>query len=296
MQNTRREFLTGGTVALAGALCGARGSVAAETISPSRPRDKVIGCYTSAREILDDPKYIDALQNKLGVNTLLCGESIRMPQWLREMNPLHGANSMFAQHAEDDSPLVKAIAETHRRGMRFWLYFSGHHNAPEEREVMAKTFEGVKFADLPPIPHALSQGELTTCFEKPRVKSYVRELFGYAPRTYPVDGMYVSHTRYATPSFWTNLFGCACPSCREAAGVMGYDFERMSAAMRSLRTKRRYTPPPLSPKAEPSRPGARLPGPDDFRGFSRRSGRGQRGRGLAVFSRPGGGQRPSPYA
>ncbi len=149
----------------------------------------------SAQEILEQPKYIDALQKKLGVNTLLCGESIRMPEWLRDMDPLAGKYTMFAQHADDDSRLLKAIEDTQRRGMRFWLYFSGHHNDPDEREVMSETFEGVKFADLPQIPYALSQGELTTCFEKPRVREYVRQLFAYAPRMYPVDGMYVSHTR-----------------------------------------------------------------------------------------------------
>lgn len=245
MRTTRRGFLGGGAAALAGTIVSGAGirSVAAAELKTSRsggtaPEGKMIGCYTNSKEVLENPKYIDALQKKLGVNTLLCGEGIRMPQWLRDMNPLH-STTMFASHKEDDSSLVKAIEETHRRGMRFWLYFSGHHNSGEEREVMSETFEGIKFADLPPIPYALSQGEMTTCFEKPRVKNYVRELFTYAPNNYPVDGMYVSHTRYATPSFWTNLFGCACPDCRAAAGSMGYDFEKMSAAMTGLRRKLR---------------------------------------------------------
>ncbi len=239
MPMTRRNMLKTGT-ALVGGLAGSVMSRAAaqgvgEKSAPKKEKRRIIGCYTSAQEILEQPKYVDALQKKLGVNTLLCGESIRMPEWLRDMNPLAGNSTMFAQHADDDSRLVKAIGEAHRRGMRFWLYFSGHHNDPGERGVMAETFEGLKFVDLPPIPYALSQGELTTCFEKPRVREYVRELFAYAPRTYPVDGMYVSHTRYATPSFWTNLFGCACPSCREAAGALGYDMSEMGASMRKLR-------------------------------------------------------------
>ncbi|MHB9029030.1 MAG: hypothetical protein ACYC9O_09690 [Candidatus Latescibacterota bacterium] len=225
MPFTRRSFLKTGAVFTAGLPAFSSGAA---------PREKVIGCYTGVKEILESPKYIDALQGKLGVNTLLCGEAIRMPDWLREMNPLRKA-SMFAQHTEDDSALRKAIGETHRRGMRFWLYFSGHHNDPGEREVMSETFDGIKFADLPPIPYALSQGELTTCFEKQKVREYVRALFAFAPREYPVNGMYVSHTRYSTPSFWTNLFGCACPSCRAAADDMGYDFEQMAASMRNLR-------------------------------------------------------------
>ncbi|MFA6472931.1 MAG: hypothetical protein WCU00_12920, partial [Candidatus Latescibacterota bacterium] len=196
-----------------------------------------IGCYTGTKEILENPRYIDALQEKLGVNFLLAGAPINMPERLREMNPLESGVSMYAQHADDDSELVRAIEETHRRGMKFWLYFSGHHNSKTDRTVMAETFEGVKFCDLPQIPYCLSQGELTTCFEKPRVKEYEKALFGYAAGKYPVDSMYVSHTRYATPSFWTNLFGCGCSYCREAAGNSGYDFEKMRASMTNLRRK-----------------------------------------------------------
>lgn len=198
---------------------------------------KRVGCYTSPKEILENPRYIDALQEKLGVNFLLAGASIKMPEWLRAMNPLDSGQTMFALHTEDDSELVRAIDETHRRGMKFWLYFSGHHNSRDDRTVMSETFDGVKFADLPPLPYCLSQGELTTCFEKPRVKEYEKALFGFASRTYPVDSMYVSHTRYATPSFWTNLFGCACSYCRETAYSMGYDFAKMRASMLNLRRR-----------------------------------------------------------
>ncbi len=130
--------------------------------------------------------------------------------------------------------LIRAIDETHRRGMRFWLYFSGHHNSPEDRDVMAETFDGLKFADLPAIDYALSQGELTTCFEKKRVREYVVRLFGHAAAHYDVDMMYVSHTRYATPSFWSNLTGCACPECRLAAEREGRDMDAMARAAKSL--------------------------------------------------------------
>ena len=231
---SRRSFLVSGSKA---ALLGTAAATAPKTTlaKESKDTERIIGCYTSVNDILDKPGYIDALGEKLGVNVLLAGSQITMPAWLRDMNPLDGGRSMFALHADNDSRLRKAIEETHRRGMKFWLYFSGHHNSKEDRAVMAETFDGVKYADLPPIKYALSQGELTTCFEKPRVKDYVQQLFGYAARQYDVDKMYVSHTRYATPSFWSNLFGCACPDCRRAAYGMGYDFERMKTSMSALR-------------------------------------------------------------
>ena len=60
------------------------------------------------------------------------------------------------------------------------------------------------------------------------------QLFAYAPGHYDVDNMYVSHTRYATPSFWTNLMGCACPECREAARARGYDIDAMGRSVKRL--------------------------------------------------------------
>ena len=83
---------------------------------------------------------------------------------------------------------------------------------------MGETFDGVKFIDLPPVKYGLaSYIEFTTCFEKPEVKAWEPAIFSYAAKMYDVDSMYVTHYRYATPSFWTNLFGCACSHCQQAA-------------------------------------------------------------------------------
>lgn len=234
----RRSFLKAGTTALAGAFTGLQQGLTVFSEPKMSVRtsnsQKMVGCYSSVDEILKNPKYIDALQQKLGVNFLLCGSSIKMPEWLRGKNPLKNG-MMHTQHTDDDSALISAIEETKKRGMKFWLYFSGHHNSEDERGVMSETFEGIKFADLPPIKYCISQGELTTCFQKPAVREYETALFGFASKNYEVDKMYVSHTRYATPSFWTNLFGCACSSCREEAYRLGYDFEKMKNSMQALK-------------------------------------------------------------
>lgn len=199
------------------------------------PGKMLIGCYASADQIVNNPKYIDALQNDLGVNMLIVHHPIRIPEWLQAMNPLGSRAFMHIGHTIDDSLLTGAIEETHRRGMDFWLYFSGHHYGGESRSIMGETFEGIKFVDLPPIPYAYAQSEYTACFEKPAVREYETAVFGYAAGMYDVDCMYVTHYRYASPSFWTNLFGCACPDCRAAAYAMGYDFQRMRASMKKLR-------------------------------------------------------------
>ena len=108
---------------------------------------------------------------------------------------------------DDDSLLVKAIDETHTRGMDFWLYYTGHHYGQLYRPVCAETFEGVPYSELPSIPYALCQSLITVCFNKPSVADWDLTAYTFGARNYDVDGIYVTHFRYANPSFFTNLFG-----------------------------------------------------------------------------------------
>ena len=144
---TRREFLAGSVLASAGIEL-IPGQTAAERESRSivKPTNKLVGCYTSIEDVLHNPQYIDALQKRLGVNTLICGSAIKIPTWLQIMNPAIVKNT----HRDDDSRLLKAIDETHRRGMNFWIYlFANHHYYGEEgRHLMSETFEGINFLDL----------------------------------------------------------------------------------------------------------------------------------------------------
>ncbi|MFC1608235.1 twin-arginine translocation signal domain-containing protein [Candidatus Latescibacterota bacterium] len=226
---SRRDFISRAAAGTAAATFSAPYAHAA------KHRKKIIGCYVTLDEILKEPKYIDALQKKLGVNTLLCSPHIKLPEWLLEMNPLGPKTIMNARgHTGDDSGVFKAVEDTHRRGMEFWLYYTGHHYGEVSRPIMSETLDGVSYLDLPNVRYSLEMMK-TSCFSKPVVKEYEPKVFSYGAQTYDVDSMYVSHYRYSSPSFWTNLFGCACESCREDAYKLGYDFESMKRAMLGLR-------------------------------------------------------------
>ncbi|MCE5251718.1 hypothetical protein LLG96_16035 [bacterium] len=244
--STRRSFLKTATAAALGISSGiiARNATAQQAASASkRPfvtgvkGKKLVGCYASTKEVLEEPKYMDALQERLGVNAIICYTGIKMPDWLKAMNPLRDKGWMGTTPAkdDDDSELVKTIDEVHRRGMDFWLYYTGHHYGQQYRPVCAETFEGVPFSELPPTPYSLCRQLITVCFNKPEVADWDLTAYTYGARTYDVDAVYVTHYRYANPSFFNNLFGCACPDCRKLAYDMGYDFESMEKASRNLR-------------------------------------------------------------
>ncbi|MDP2983742.1 MAG: twin-arginine translocation signal domain-containing protein [Candidatus Latescibacter sp.] len=242
----RRDFLKTSTLAALGASAlGATGWRAEGQASRTSGRPfvtgvkgkKLVGCYAGISEILDEPKYMDALQQKLGVNAIIVSSNgIRMPDSLKALNPLQGKGWMGISPAKDndDSQLVKAIEEVHRRGMDAWLYYTGHHYGQLYRPICAETFEGVAFNELPPIKYALCQILITVCFNKPSVVDWDLKAYTYGAETYDVDAIYVTHFRYANPAFFTNLFGCACPDCQKLAGQMGYNFAAMKKACQNL--------------------------------------------------------------
>ncbi|MFA6472420.1 MAG: twin-arginine translocation signal domain-containing protein [Candidatus Latescibacterota bacterium] len=244
IENTnRRDFLKTSAMAALGASALSATNGLAAVQSSNRPfvtgvkGKKLVGCYVSIDEILKEPKYLDALQQKLGVNTVINHfTGIKMPQSLKAMNPLQGKGwmGMMPANNDDDSNLVKAIEEVHRRGMDFWMYYTGHHYGQLYRPVCAETFEGVPFNELPPIPYALCQGLITVCFNKPSVVNWDLKAYTYGAQAYDVDAIYVTHYRYANPAFFTNLFGCACPDCQKLAGNMGYNFPAMKKACQNL--------------------------------------------------------------
>ncbi len=243
MQPTRRSFMKSASMAALGAsaLAGSIPSVAkAQTGRPfvtGVRGKKLVCCYVSASEMLNEPKYIDALQKQLGVNAVIISPpAIKMPDWLKEMNPLKGKGWMGTSPVkdDDDSQLVKGIEEAHRRGLDVWLYYTGHHYGQLYRPACAVTFDGIPFNELPPIKYALCQGLVSVCFNKPEVVEWDRTAYTYGARTYDVDAIYVTHFRYANPAFFTNLFGCACEDCRKLAADMGRDFNAMERASRNL--------------------------------------------------------------
>ena len=246
MQNrNRRTFLKTSALGALGAssLLSPKGAGAQKpAASTGRPfvtgvkGKKLVGCYAGIQEILEEPKYMDALQERLGVNAIILYTGIRMPDWLKEMNPLKGNGWMGTTPAkdDDDSQLVKAIEEVHRRGMDFWLYYTGHHYGQLYRPVCAETFDGIPFNELPPVPYSLCQSLITVCFNKPEVVEWDRTAYTYGAQNYDVEAVYVTHYRYANPSFYTNLFGCACEHCQTLAAEMGYDFPAMKKACKNL--------------------------------------------------------------
>ena len=198
----------------------------------------LVGVYGSFQELVNEPKYIDALQKELGVNLFIASHPIKMPKEVLDLNPMKGKNVWVGlSHTEDDSLIHKGVEEAHRRGMDIWLYYSGMHYGQHAPELCATDLNGTLLTDLPKIPYALCQGLIALCFWNPSVRAWNEAVYALGASNYDVDGVYVTHFRYANPSFFTNLFACGCEHCQRAAGDLGYDFEAMRRAGLSVQEK-----------------------------------------------------------
>lgn len=54
---------------------------------------------------------------------------------------------------------------------------------------------------------------------------------------YSIDGFCVDHARYPSPANVHALYACGCADCRSGAGVLGFDFEALAAAVRAARRR-----------------------------------------------------------
>lgn len=198
---------------------------------------RLIGYYISTADIINKPDYIDMLQKKFGVNMLISSHPLKYTEEILEKNPLQGKGYICQGYTEDDSLLRKAIDETHRRGMDFWLMYYGIHGAEKFPEWSVRDFNNIPLGELTPIPYASEQSQIAFCLSRPEIKEWNREIFTFGASHYDVDAVYTCHFRYANPSFFTGIFGCACPSCQNAAERMGYNFTAMKNVCRKLQQR-----------------------------------------------------------
>jgi hypothetical protein len=78
---------------------------------------------------------------------------------------------------------------------------------------------------------------LMFCPSREDVTAWLEGACAHWAAAYGVQGIDLTHARFPMGSFPLGLFGCTCDSCAHVAGQLGYDMERMVAALRSTRQR-----------------------------------------------------------
>ena len=191
----------------------------------------------SVSVVNEDPGYLDALQQKIGLtHLLLSGHPVRLSSDTLALNPYAGA--------ADPRDVVKDLV---CRG------FDGEipGNLDEARTGQGGRGPSVAFGDDSGLRRAIdvarargltawyvggawTANSLMFCPSKERVNAWLEAVYADVARSYEVAAIDVTHARYPKFDFVESLFQCACPDCARSAADLGYDLPGMVDALRRM--------------------------------------------------------------
>lgn len=197
------------------------------------------GIYLRPEVIVRNPGYIEALQEKLGLNLVIIFFAGALPE------------SVLAKSPFDGVPLSDACLE----GLLI-KHLDGEAVDPLEFEnaracvgpsVRAKADETAVASAIDTLREAgveiwmcggcYTERRLMYCPSHPAVNDWYEAVFVHSVTAYDVDGLDVTHARYPMGSFPRGLFSCTCDHCRTRARALGYDMDEMIAGLVAARKR-----------------------------------------------------------
>ncbi|MBC7235224.1 MAG: hypothetical protein H5T69_05240 [Chloroflexi bacterium] len=208
--------------------------------------ERKIGIYSNADAVLGDPYYLETLQEKLGLNVVIIGFSGQLPAHVLRESPFDGTppspetvRALLCKHLDgrpsakqldsvmgqvgphvsakgDDAALRRAIEAAHKMGLEVWLLAGGW---------TSNDFHVVMF-----------------CPGQERVNRWYEAVYTHLASDYGVEALDITHARFPMLSYPRGMFLCTCEHCAKAAEELGYDMERMMAALHEARERLRHMP------------------------------------------------------
>jgi len=190
------------------------------------PNEQKMGLYLGANNIIQNPGYLEALREQIGLNLVIIGFCGEISPEVRALTPYDSlppsdecmrslvcrhidgtpTTDCFdsAQHAAGptipaeghDKKMRKAIRSAHDVGLEVWLLGE------------AWTADG--------------WNDLMYCPSQERINRWYEAVFADIASNYDVEGLDITHVRFPMTSHPRSLFLCSCGSCAQAAVEMGY--------------------------------------------------------------------------
>ncbi len=190
-----------------------------------------VGLYLAAQIIVDNPGYLEALREKIGLDWVIIWFNGELPPEVVAMSPFDGAppsparvSSLLAQHldgqpsttkldsalksvgphidaAHNEAQLRKAIEMAHAAGLDVWL-LAGMYTASD--------FDVLMFS-----PYLEENNR------------WYQALYTHMATAYGVQGVDITHARYPMTSYPRGLFLDMRPEGAAVAAELGYDMAEM---------------------------------------------------------------------
>lgn len=207
---------------------------------------KLVGLYTGAEQLINDPHYFEVLKEELGLNLVIIGGPFDLSSETRAKNPViseDGTKAPGTGLTRDDTQVRQAIEIAHQYDLQVWFcicaWWAGAEAVPE---LIMVDFLGQRMDKVTQPSFSTEGGSHTFCPNNPKVRAWFTSACADIAKLYPGDGFDLTHARYYHPAFYPALFGCACDYCAETAGELGYNFPVMRAAcLRALKNMRKVS-------------------------------------------------------
>jgi len=201
-------------------------------------RRKRTGIYLGAREVLDNPGYVPALQEQIGLNLAVLSYSGAVPPEVVRHSPFDGVPL--------SDPCLHSVVARHMD--------SGPVDPREFDLVRAEVGPAVRQGDDEAFRRAVSQlkgdgvevwicggswthRRLMFCPSNEGVQDWYEALYVHLATAYEADGIDLTHARYPMGSFPLGLFACTCPHCATSAERLGYDMIAMVESLRRAQVR-----------------------------------------------------------
>jgi hypothetical protein len=219
---------------------------------------KLVGLYTGWQTIVQDPGYLDALQDAVGLNLIIGGGPLALSPELRASAPgvtPQGRRGIGVDWTDDDSILRKAMDECHKRNIAVWLLVGGWHGPGDAfPELVARDLWGRPLNQVPR-PQYAWEVALAICPSRPEINAWMCRAYAEIARRYDCQGVDITHARLIAPAYTPSWWSCGCESCQRRAAELGYDFAAMREGVDAFFRRLRSLTPSQARRAAEAQPG-----------------------------------------
>lgn len=190
---------------------------------------KLVGLYSEPRMLIKHPGYFDALMDSVGLtHVLMLGYELSTETAAK--NPLPPGEEQYVPSPGngDHRSFNQAMDIAHRKGLKVWVRAYGWQgNGGRFPELCIQDMHHQPLSKVPELPYAFEQESIAFCPNYEPLNDYLMAVYAELATKYDAEGVNLAHCRYTAPSFFHNLFGCACKRCEVWAQEQGFDFDSM---------------------------------------------------------------------
>ena len=194
------------------------------------------GVYLTTKLILDNPDYIKALVDGMGLNLAILGFSGQLPEDVLSQSPYDGVplsdeclHGMVARHMDGEP--VDPLEFDQVRGSVGPSVGGGGNEANFRKAVDIARQAG---CEVWICGGSWTLRRLMFCPSNESVNRWYEALYVHEATKCGVDGLDITHARYPMISFPRGLLACACEDCARSAAELGYDMAAMRASLSSV--------------------------------------------------------------